>query len=242
MALKVLTWNVEKVTPRSWKNGPVILDRIEDHQPELVCLTEAHADFLRGHVITSQEGYGYPIHDGQRMVVLWSRQPWREVDRFGSGSLPPGLFVSGVTHTSLGDVTVIGVCIPWGFARTEGWRGADRRKLWEDHEDYLDALSAILGRGPTERLIVMGDFNQWIGKGTGNAPIRCRDKLHDVFAGRIRIATADVAFKGRKTIDHIALSDDLTAESLETISNLRDDGGKLSDHFGVAAEVTARSS
>lgn len=251
MSLKVLTWNVKWATPLSWQT-PEIRRRIKDQDPEIVCLTESDAELLAqglpaqpGHVVSSQPDYGYPMYDGRRKVVLWSKEPWRDVDKFGSKSLPPGRFVSGVTQTSLGEVRVIGVCIPWPGSRTEARRGAARRKRWDDHKDYLDALPAILERAPTERVIVMGDFNQRIGQGPYK-PDSLQGKLRSAFAGRVCIVTADVTFEGRKTIDHIALSDDLTVdpagESLKEISNIHDDGKELSDHFGVAAEVTAQPS
>ena len=238
MSLKVLTWNVEWATPRSWKRAPVILDRINRHKPELVCLTEAHAELLQGHVVTSQEDYGIrPIHDGWRKVVLWSKQPWDAVDEIGDVSMPPGRFVVGVTQTSLGDVTVIGICIPYSHALVNGYG----YRVWQAHEEYLVGLTKILKRAPTERVIVMGDFNQKIGKGR-NAPLRLQSALRDTVPRGMTIATGAVGFEGRRTIDHIALSDDLVVESIETISNFHDDEKKLSDHFGVAAEVTARSS
>ena len=81
----------------------------------------------------------------------------------GRVDLPPGRFVSGVTQTPLGMLTVVGICIPWFGCRTEAHRGVERKARWEDHEDYLDGLTGILGQLPAERLIVMGDFNQVIG-------------------------------------------------------------------------------
>ena len=57
------------------------------------------------------------------------------------------------------------------------------------------------------------------------------------FPPRTTIATAVIGFQGRRSIDHIALSDDMSAESIGVISNIHD-GRKLSDHFGVLAEVS----
>ena len=74
--------------------------------------------------------------------------------------MPPGRFVSGVTQTSLGKVTVIGVCIPWFGSRPEARRRVERRAQWEDHEQYLSGLAEVLGVTSARRLIVMGDFNQ----------------------------------------------------------------------------------
>jgi endonuclease/exonuclease/phosphatase family metal-dependent hydrolase len=49
--------------------------------------------------------------------------------------------------------------------------------------------------------------------------------------------TADRVFEGRKSIDHIALSADWAVDSVDAISNIHGKR-KLSDHFGVAADVS----
>jgi endonuclease/exonuclease/phosphatase family metal-dependent hydrolase len=53
------------------------------------------------------------------------------------------------------------------------------------------------------------------------------------------IATSTLAFQGRRSIDHIALSADLAVGSLGVISNIHE-GRKLSDHFGVFADLSAQ--
>ncbi len=167
--------------------------------------------------------------------MLWSREPWSEVDDSGLDSLPPGRFVSGITQTSVGEVTIVGICIPWFGSRTEARRGVERRRPWQDHKQYLAGLAALLERQDAQRLIVMGDFNQVIGQGS-RAPAELRVALQDAFSPGMRIATADIAFQGRKSIDHIALSADWTVGSLGVISNIHE-GKELSDHFGVFADV-----
>ena len=152
--------------------------------------------------------------------------------------MPPGRFVSGVTQTSVGEVVVIGICIPWFGSRTEARRGAERRRRWEDHEEYLADLSEILARVDAKRLIVMGDFNQRIGQGS-RAPRALRLALQEAFEPNLRIVTADLAFQGRKSIDHIALSGDWAVDSVDAISNIHEER-RLSDHFGVAAELSVR--
>ena len=90
-----------------------------------MCLTETHNE-LRGQGgfgICSGADYGYGLQKNRRKVLLWSREPWTQVDGLGIDSLPPGRFVSGVTQTSVGEVAVIGVCIPWFGSRTEARRG-----------------------------------------------------------------------------------------------------------------------
>ena len=239
MSLRVVNWNVEWATPRSWRTTE-ILSRLYRHAPEVVCLTETHDGLLsqHGHTICSQPDYGYTVKEDRRKVMLWSREPWDRVDDVGIYSMPPGRFVSGVTQTSVGEVAVIGICIPWFGSRTEASRKAERKPRWEDHEQYLAGLTeTLLGRADTRRLMVMGDFNQAMGPGRRRAPPQLRLALREAFSPSMRIVTSDLAFQGRTSIDHVALSADWTVGSLGVISNIHE-GRKLSDHFGVAADLS----
>ena len=143
--------------------------------------------------------------------------------------------MSGVTRTGVGEVTVIGVCIPWSRSRVgPRWN----RKMWQDHEEYLDGLAGLLKRAPRAGLVVVGDFNQRIGQ-RSPTPLRLRAALQSALGPNLSIATAGLGFQRRRTIDHIALSQDLAAESLGVISNVHQDGN-LSDHFGVVADLSVR--
>lgn len=237
MSLTVVNWNVRWATPQS-KRSPEILSRIHEHSPDIVCLSETsnrlwdHKDFA----IWPQPCYGYPVIPGRRKVALWSRKPWRRVDWRGSADFPPGRFVSGVTETPVGDVTVVGVCIPWRNSRTPKNRG--NRSVWQDHLQYLDALDAALDRMAASRLIVMGDYNQRIGAGPNTAPQHVRDRLQSAIAARLKIITADLHFRDRKSIDHIAINGGLSVRSIGIISNCKDKPEDLSDHYGVTATLT----
>lgn len=237
MSLKALTWNVEWATPRARRTRE-ILSRIDRHAPEVACLTETHGGLIghHGHTICSQADVGYGADEHRRKVMLWSREPWTDVDDLGGDSMPPGRFVSGVTRTSLGEMMVVGVCIPWFGSRTEARRNLERRKRWEDHEQYLAGLAEVLGQGPLRKLMIMGDFNQTIGPGS-RAPLSLQLALQDAFPPNVSIVTSELEFQGRRTIDHVALSDDLTVESLAIVGNMHE-GRRLTDHFGVAVEVS----
>ena len=235
MSLSVVNWNVEWATPAA-RPSAEILRRIDAHEPEVVCLTETHEDLLSrdGYTICSRPDYGHQVRPGRRKVLLWSREPWRNVDDLGIAGMPPGRFVSGVTRTSVGDVTVIGVCIPWSGSRVRG--AGVKRRMWEDHGAYLDGLAKVLERS-SERLIVMGDFNQRIGQ-RGNVPLHLRSALQGSFPSGMTIATSAVGLRGRRTIDHIAVGDDMAVEHLDVIDNV-DGKTRLSDHFGVVAALSA---
>jgi len=238
--LRIVNWNVWWATPRS-PRAPHLLRRIDRHTPDVICLTATHHDLVSqpGHKICSRPDTGYRRIKGRRKVMLWSKQPWREVDDLGIDAFPPGRFVSGVTPTPLGDVMIVGVCIPWFGSRTEAWRGDKQKRRWEDHERYLDGLRQVLARIPHERVLVIGDFNQAIGPAS-RAPAKLRRVLHEAFPQDMRIVTSDIAFEGRASIDHIALSADLAVTSMSTLSN-RHEGKKLSDHFGIATGLQTRS-
>ncbi len=247
MPLKLVNWNVKWAPDsrgaRETERLNEIRMRIEQHAPDVLCLTEAYTKktwIQEGHTICSRPDYGYPIEEGRRKVLLWSKEPWEQVDDVGSNSLPPGRFVSGVTKTSVGELTVIGVCIPWHDSRARTSRGSECKKRWEDHEQYLHGLAEILGRPSAGRLVVMGDFNQQIGQGSFT-PLRLRELLQRAFPQHMTIATPALGLQGDRLIDHIAISDDLAVESLGVISKW-DGDRELSDgrHHGTAAEVSAK--
>ena len=231
MSLRVVNWNVKWAK----KHRAEILRRIDGHAPDLICLTETHVDFLpnNGHQIESEADYGYPIKEGRRKVVLWSRSPWTDVDMVGHPDLPPGRFVAGRTTSNLGEVTVVGVCIPWKSAHVR----SGRRKVWEDHIAYLNGLDHILGILGIEGLVVVGDFNQrmsgrWVRKDAAK-------RLKEVISTKLEFATATISFNGKETIDHLAHARDMIADDVESISN-QSEGGELSDHFGVTLTLQDR--
>ena len=237
--MKVLTWNVEWATPRS-KRSVEILDRISQRVPEIVCLTETDPALMQGgHRISARPDYGYGIRNDRRKVVLWSREPWDRVDDIGDDRMPPGRFVSGVTSTSLGEITVVGLCIPWSGSRRGKRFGSESRRTWEDHEEYLEHLGDVLRRMPSKRLLLMGDFNQRVGEhGTAS---RLRSALQRAIPPHVTVATYALGHQGRRTIDHIGLSADMVVESMGVIGNY-DGGRKLSDHFGIVADLSVRES
>ena len=237
--MKLVNWNVEWATSRSSRRAE-ILRRIQRHDPEVICLTETHTGLLSqdGHTICSQPDYGYPIKDGRRKVMLWSREPWEQVDDVGIDSMPPGRFVSGVTRTSAGEITVLsGSAFPGSDHALRLGARRNARSSWEDHEQYLAGLTEVLEWASAKRLIVVGDFNQAIGPGS-RAPLKLRSALRASFPPGTNIVTSALAFQGRKCIDHIALSEDLAFTSLGVVCNIHE-GKNLSDHFGVVAGLSA---
>ena len=238
MTLRVVNWNVQWATPRS-ERSPEILRRIAEHDPEIICLTETDCRLLcgrGGYAISAGSYWGQSVANNRRKVLLWSRQPWTDVDCVGSKALPPGRFISGATETSAGVVKVIGVCIPYGMANV--LFGTKASRPWQDHEQYLNGLSELLTVPPPTPTIVLGDFNQSLA-GRSSVPRHLREKLRCTLPSNMTIATAQLNCNGKSAIDHIAISDNLAAKSTAAISHLRQDAKPLSDHFGVVATLSS---
>ena len=243
--MKVVNWNVQWAAPASVRS-PEILRRIESHDPEVICLTETNKNLLAGcgYSICPQPYSGGPVIQGRRKVLLWSRHSWRKIDWSGDSAMPPGRFVSGITRASIGDVMVIGVCIPWHNANVNV--GAKDKRPWEEHSAYLKGLASILNRKAPYPVVLTGDFNQQIGQLKRAYPPLSnpvRGKLQETMlagsAPGLTIATAGIGLRGRRAIDHIAISGDLSAASVATIDNM-DGERRLSDHFGAVADLYTR--
>ena len=229
MTLTIGTWNLEWATPKT-KAGPRISEIIRRLAPGIFVVAEGCADLLppTGHVIDGGTDWGYDLRDDRhRKILMWSKYPWSTVDQIGSSDLPPGRFVAGTTQTPLGDLRVIGVCIPWWSAHTNS--GYENRKNWEDHESYLTHLAPLLTVGTTP-LVVAGDFNQRIPR--RRQPQRMYDALLKTFEG---LAVSTVQTEAPALIDHIAHSPNLRAANLTIIPDT-DELGKLSDHRGAVVK------
>lgn len=240
-SVTIVNWNIEW-RRRSKPLGAELFARIQKQDPDIACICEGHTDFLSdtGHAIFSDPDYGYPIRDGRRKVALWSRSPWHEIDTVGSEGFPPGRIVSGVTQVALGQMRVVGVCIPWSHAHvTSGRRDA---KAWDEHRRYLHSLSTYLRTLAATPLILIGDFNQTLPR--TRAPKDVHESLVNALPASLDVVTVGaIPDVDRQTLDHVAISEDLSVSNIAGLSNLAEDGSQLSDHFGISLTVhTARNS
>ena len=267
--MKIVNWNVEWAQPKNRRYMP---ERIKEHaDAEIICITEADKDlfsgdlFRSGDLIYSQTGFNCRKKAGnRRKVFLWSKQPWQtqSIDYKESNPLlPPGRFVSAITQTSLGDVMVVGVCIPWSRSRNYDHCGNQKKEAWEDHKDFLAQLGGIIQHklDQCKNLVLVGDFNQRLGNhiqyNEGSQPQKRRQMLDNALKF-LNPITAGFQFETKKqakirevkshdTIDHIALSVSLKeSEPIIAIDNIKDrvdppdQWQLLSDHFGIVAMIS----
>ncbi len=250
--IKLINWNIDWASPRSRKT-PVILERLEACDPEVVCFTEARSDFAElllkkwsGNIVYSPARRWreeWPSKIQGHKVLLWSKQAWREEDRLGSAELPEGRFVSGQTQTPLGEVTVIGVCIPYSFSRHKS-HGLEK---WQDHEGFLVGLKKILNQKARkhDRLVLIGDFNQWLMEcsyySESHRPARIKEALLAILDPEFQIVTDKLkdTTKDRANIDHIAITSQLAVRSVDIIDSIYEGRELSKNHFGVAADIAS---
>lgn len=217
--------------------GRLLRGALDQLTADVICLPEAAHDFMRDsyHGIWSDPDYGYPPQPDRSKVTLWSRWPWRDVDTVGDSSLPAGRFAAGTTVTPLGELRVVGLCIPWRNAHVSS--GARNRAVWEDHSCYLQALAGVLTRerrnGP---VLLMGDLNQrlprrWV-------PEELAKRLQDALQGFDVWTSGTVPGLNNQLLCHIAGSGlsamPGSARGLPRRIGTRD----VSDHDGVSVSFS----
>jgi hypothetical protein len=158
-------------------------------------------------------------------VVLWSREPFEEVDTVGHPDLPPGRFVTGV---SMG-IRFVGVCIPWRMAHVNN--GQRNRKPWEDHLRYWDGVWRLIleWRCENRPVCLLGDINQT--SPVTNQPqnvFREFAMLHSLWENwTLR------SYPEERVLDHIFTNAMARAVPEELIPKQTGEGLRLSDHIGI---------
>ena len=217
-----------------------MMDRIVAQGADVVCLTEAYdgsTGALGGHEIADRGAtWSFNRRDGERLVVLWSSQPWRDVDVAGNAGTATGSYVSGVTDTPTGSMRVIGICAPHHAASRVG--AVEKARMWTEQTAFWDGLAKLLGvRDRSVPTILLGDFNQYVPRiwGAKTAHAAMLLALDDLL-----VATAGpISGIDKPTIDHVAHTSDLAPQEVIGLSRFDDEGRALSDHFGVVVRFAS---
>ena len=231
---RLVTWNLWWPSPGS-QRGQRILSCLDEQHADVIVETETNEELRRGrtdhgYLVSGGSDWGYPRKAGRRKVAMWSRSPWRDVERDPDPRMPPGRFVSATTDTPVGAVRFIGVCIPWRDAHVRtGRRDAE---TWGEHLAYLEALESTLS-DEQPPVVLVGDFNQRMPR--VRQPARVHQSLIETLGG-LELATSGMV-DGSRLIDHVATSSDLDATVERTLPS-EDTAGRLSDHTGVTVVLT----
>ena len=232
---RVLTWNLERKKP-STPTGRAGVDLLHSLDPDVMVLTEARTCFppRGGHLVGCRPMPYRHLEADERRVVLWSKNPWEDIDDVGVEQMPVGRFVSGCTDTPIGRVRVVGVCIPWHMSNVSV--GDRNRTPWEDHLTFLSLLPKVLSEY-AEPTVVAGDFNQRVPSTGGRRDVAAA--LASCFDGHDIVTAGQVVGVAAPLIDHVALGPGLAAHRIS--GWLNDHGGvRMSDHGGVGVDVGLR--
>lgn len=238
--LRVINWNIARHPPNSWQ-AISLTEEIASLAPDLVCLTEAWSNSLAklsGYAISAPGLAWSEKAAEERKVMLWSRSRWMNVEIVDDLEAV-GCCVTGITQFEGAPIRIVGVCIPYAFANPFGQR--PKAKMWELHELFLHALKPRIEKWKSEgSTIVLGDFNRRMPRSRG--AIRPYKLLESTFADLNVVTSGVLAEVNDQTVDHIAVSRDISAGDITGISSGSPDGRQRSDHFGVLADLSFTSS
>lgn len=230
--LTLATWNVEWATPRK---HAAITERIAAMNADILVVTEGNAGVLPagGTHLDGGTDWGYTnTKPDWRKVMLWSRHPMRAIEGEGPAEVP-GRFTMAQVQTPVGDVTVIGVCIPWRDAHVR--TGRRNATPWGEHMVYLEHLGEVIRRFRDQPLVVMGDFNQRFPR--TRAPQEVFDAINDALSGLVVITAGQLPGLARQDVDHIAVSPHFASQRAWGIDRHDYRGRRLSDHDAAVARV-----
>lgn len=232
--MRVATWNTRWLSPRSRRRLAAV-EEIRAWSADVMVLTEVDRQALHdlpGCVVAAGTDWGYRRQGDRYKVLLHGSTPWRDVDAFGDPRLPPGRFVAATTTTPLGDLRVVGVCVPWRDAHVRTGR-CDRRP-WQEHLTYLEALRDVVVREQgREPLVMAGDLNQSLDGRV--APRRVREALA-LALGPLSVVTQGASCGGGRLLDHVAVRGLLAGGHVE-VRCLAHREPLLSDHDAAVVEV-----
>jgi endonuclease/exonuclease/phosphatase (EEP) superfamily protein YafD len=146
-----------------------------------------------------------------------------------------GRIVRGVTDAPCGELTVIGVCIPWRMAHVS--HGRKDAAPWQEHRKFLEALRGLLAAEDTAGpLLLAGDFNQTLPRTRASQELG--ELLQECLAGG-RVLTAGHRSEVQ-LLDHVVLfnGDHLRDDAVNVCSASRE-GRRLSDHDLVEVRLGA---
>lgn len=175
--------------------------------------------------------------ESERLVVLWSKSPWRKLDVPDQISQLGGA-VMGETTVSGARITCLCLCIPYHMAKLDH---EPVTRPWAHHIAFLELLTpwirevCALIETP---LIVAGDFNRRVPRTWG--PIEAYNALENCFAPFEFATAGPLPPIQTQTIDHVVHHGDLRAIKSWLIDRHDARGKPRSDHDGVVVDFAFR--
>ena len=234
--MRILTWNLERRKIHT-PYGKLAVQHLFSQNPDVMAISETRTRFPKNEGFTAwaQHPQGH-FEEDERKILIWSKKPWTDIDDIGHEKLPKGRFVSGVTQTDIGEVRVVGVCIPYHMADVSF--GTKDKKPWQQHIKFLDLLPDVLKKYKRP-IIIAGDYNQRFPRVKyGNRKVS--EKMTETFRDFNIVTQGVITGMERAGIDHIALDKRISVKTVWGWSNIVD-GTRLSDHDGAGCEISFKN-
>jgi endonuclease/exonuclease/phosphatase family metal-dependent hydrolase len=235
--VRVATWNVEYA--RGAARNARRRDVVQSVEADIWVLTETHDEFTPGDDFQAVSTVQRPLESadvvpGSRWATIWSRFPIRPVDEPGPDDERT---VAAVVDTPEGPVLVCGVVLPWIGDKTRDGVPAVMNRL----VPYWSELKKTHGAP----LVVAGDFNVNLGGphyyGANASKDAVRSGLTDLGLEAVTdFERTRSHLPEHGLVDHIAVPSHLASgSSIARLWERHDaDGLRLSDHHGVAVDVS----
>lgn len=245
--LTIATWNLEKLTPRSWKRKDSIKQKIQEINADVWVFTEIKhgnqlaADFLPNYQVTTSQEYNSGFAD----VMICSRFPHQKISLESQTYETACVSIELDSHRPL---IVYGTIIPY---RNDGVIKREKLALdqvhvaiWEKHQAAIahqgNDWASLIQKYPNHALCVAGDFNQSRDE-TGWYSTKKVEKLLTEQLDRshlICVTEKNFGLAKRQNIDHLCISQNF-AKSYQVSAWENFTGSiEMSDHNGVMAELS----
>lgn len=247
--MKIANWNLRRVLP-SQRRVPAIRDRFAAVGADIWILTETHE------FVGPDGGFGAVMSGepdrksspGERWAGIWSRLPVKHLPSFVSDAAR--CTAAHISHPDIGEIVVYATVLPWGGSTWRGIESAGGAAFEAALNTYVRDWQNIRSAFPNALRVIAGDFNQDLAPYHYYGSKRQRKLLESGLAeagviARTAEANDPIEWKPAQRyacIDHICTSESIGVHVGSTIR--WPESGKpdprLSDHFGVAIELSRR--
>jgi hypothetical protein len=243
--LKIATWNVNRVLPKQVARKDAMVGWLSRIDADVWVLTETHDALLPGieYASVSTGQPDRPGKPGERWATIWSRLPVEPLPP----TRDPARSVAALVRPTTGrPLVVYGTVLPWLGSTWRDFPAADgaafQAALAAQLADWIDLVS----RFPEADFCVLGDLNQDLSDryhyGSRANRTALLDALRTVGLSALTAAPADpvrVVAPNWASIDHICVPARIAQlrPALEAWPPGSAPDRRLSDHFGVAADL-----
>jgi endonuclease/exonuclease/phosphatase family metal-dependent hydrolase len=245
--MKIANWNLERVLPTQAR-ASAIRKHFTIVNADIWILTETHELISPGTGFTSVMS-GEPDRDSkpwERWAGIWSCHPIKHLRSFVSDTAR--CTAARIAHPDFGDIVVYATVLPWGGSKWRGIESASGAAFASALTAYANDWQRLRVTFPNALHVVAGDFNQDLAPYHYYGSKRQHDLLESelVTAGMIAL-TADAndpidwdSSKRHACIDHICVSKshELRIGNIIRWPEAASPDPHLSDHFGVAVEIS----